>query len=75
MSTRRLFAVCLAVFAALAAVLGTVYVAVACESLPSFLGSVPGDSHPRTRLGAGLIVAAVALATTAAGLTRSRPRR
>jgi hypothetical protein len=58
--SRVLAALALAAFA-----LGVTYVAVACESLPSFLGGVPGDTHPRTPLGVALLIAAVMFAAAA----------
>jgi hypothetical protein len=54
--------------------LGVMYVAVACESLPGFLGQVPGDPHPRTPLGVALVVLAVVLAAAAAIAQRRRGR-
>jgi hypothetical protein len=42
--------------------LGVVYLVVACEELPGFLGGTPGDASPRTGLGvAGLLLGLVAL--------------
>ncbi|HEY1592796.1 MAG TPA: hypothetical protein VGF81_13460 [Solirubrobacteraceae bacterium] len=44
--------------------LGVVYLSVACESLPGFLGGTQGDTSPRTGFGfvaLGLGVAALAL--------------
>jgi hypothetical protein len=42
--------------------LGVVYLVVACEELPGFLGGTPGDTSPRTGLGvAGLLLGLVAL--------------
>jgi hypothetical protein len=61
----RAVAPVLAALALVATALGVVYVAVACQSLPSFLGAVPGETHPRTRLGVALLVLAVAFAATA----------
>ena len=58
--SRVLAALALAAFA-----LGVIYLAVACESLPSFLGAVPGDTHPRTPLGVALLIAAVVFAAAA----------
>jgi ABC-type Na+ efflux pump permease subunit len=51
--------------------LGVVYFAVACESLPGFLGGTPGDTSPRTGLG----VVAVVLALAAFGLSAWFVRR
>jgi hypothetical protein len=39
--------------------LGVVYLVVACQSLPGFLGPVPGDSSPRTPLGAAVLAVGV----------------
>jgi hypothetical protein len=50
--TRRALTARLGGLGALSAVLGAIYLVVACESLPSFLGQVHGDTHPRTTLGA-----------------------
>jgi hypothetical protein len=39
--------------------LGIVYLVVACQALPGFLGPTPGDTSPRTGLGiAGVTVGA-----------------
>ena len=59
---RRVVTLGLAVVAVISTALGVVYLVVACESLPSFLGAVPGDTHPRTRLGVALLIVAVLLA-------------
>lgn len=41
---------------------GIVYLVVACEALPGFLGPTPGDTSPRTALGlVGLVLGVVAL--------------
>lgn len=56
--------------AALIAVLAVTYLVVACESLPGILGPVAGDTHPRTKLGAGLLIVAIVLA--AGGLLVAR---
>jgi hypothetical protein len=55
----------LAAMSLAATALGVIYVAVACQSLPSFLGAVPGETHPRTRLGAALLILAVVFAAAA----------
>lgn len=39
--------------------LGVVYLTVACESLPGFLGGIAGDTSPRTGLGIVAVVLAV----------------
>lgn len=62
---RRIVTPVLAAVATISAALGVVYLVVACESLPSFLGAVPGDAHPRTRLGAALLIFALFLAAIA----------
>jgi hypothetical protein len=62
----------LAALSALAVALGVVYLAVACQSLPGFLGSVAGDTHPRTRLGAALVVLALLLALASVITSRRR---
>ncbi|MDQ1428611.1 MAG: hypothetical protein QOK39_2087 [Acidimicrobiaceae bacterium] len=59
---RRATIVTLGAVAALAAVLGVTYLVVACKSLPGVLGPVAGDTHPRTKLGAAILVLAVLLA-------------
>jgi hypothetical protein len=63
---RRLVTIGLMLLSTLAAGLGVVYVVVACQSLPSFLGGVAGDPHPRTGLGAALLVFAVLLGVAVA---------
>jgi hypothetical protein len=46
--------------------LGIVYLVVACEELPGFMGPSPGDTSPRTGLGVvGLVLGLVALAVAA----------
>ena len=52
--------------------LGVVYLTVACESLPGFLGGTAGDTSPRTGLGIVAVVLGLALGI---GLivTRRRP--
>jgi amino acid permease len=52
--------------------LGVVYLTIACESLPGFLGGTAGDTSPRTGLG---IVALVLALGVGIGLviTRRRP--
>ena len=54
--------------------LGVVYLVVACEELPGFLGGTPGDTSPRTGLGvAGLVLGLAALSIgTFATLKRRR---
>lgn len=56
----------------LAGALGTMYVVVACESLPGFLGKVAGDPHPRTTLGVVLLIFAAMLASAGAVSARRR---
>ena len=51
--------------------LGIVYLVVACESLPGFLGGMQGDTSPRTGFG----VAAVVLGLVALGLSAWSIRR
>jgi hypothetical protein len=60
--------------AALTAALAVTYLLVACQALPSLLGPVPGDPHPRTKLGAALLVIAVLLASAGLNLARLRGR-
>ena len=54
--------------------LGIVYLVLACEELPGFLGGTPGDTSPRTGLGvAGLVLGLAALSIgTFATLKRRR---
>jgi drug/metabolite transporter (DMT)-like permease len=52
--------------------LGGVYLSVACESLPGFLGGTPGDSAPRT--GLGVVCVVVGLVALAVGLIVARRR-
>jgi hypothetical protein len=53
--------------------LGVVYLTVACENLPGFMGPHAGDTSPRTGLGiAGVVFGLIALAGALAG-TRRRP--
>jgi amino acid permease len=52
--------------------LGVVYLTVACESLPAFLGGTAGDTSPRTGLG---IVALAVAAGVGLGLVITRRRR
>jgi hypothetical protein len=54
--------------------LGVVYLVVACQSLPGFLGQGAGDPHPRTPLGAALLVFAALLAAAVA-IVQSPPGR
>jgi hypothetical protein len=39
---------------------GIIYLVVACEALPGFLGPTPGDTSPRTPLGVGSVLLGVA---------------
>ncbi len=70
---RRVMTITLASAAALCAALAVTYLVVACQSLPAALGPVPGDSHPRSTLGAALLVVAMLLA--AAGFILDRRLR
>jgi hypothetical protein len=46
--------------------LGIVYLVVACDALPGFMGPTPGDTSPRTGLGvAGLVLGSAALSIAA----------
>jgi hypothetical protein len=73
---RRSVPAVLAALALLAGVLGVVYVSVACESLPAFLGGVRGDSDPRTPLGVALLVGAgVLVVATLLSRRASGPRQ
>jgi hypothetical protein len=56
-------------------VVAVIYLVVACQSLPGLLGPVAGDTHPRTRLGAGLLLVAVIMAIGAVLTVRPRPTR
>jgi hypothetical protein len=60
--SRRVVASVIGAVTAVVAVLAVVYLVVACQSLPGFLGAVPGDTHPRTKLGLALLGVAVVLA-------------
>jgi amino acid permease len=60
--------------AVLAGALGVVYLVVACESLPSYLGGVAGDPDPRTKLGVAMLFVAALLFVVGVISTR-RPRR
>jgi hypothetical protein len=72
----RVSTVVLSMAAIVTAALAVTYLVVACQSLPGFLGPVAGDTHPRTRLGAALMVVAVLLAIGAlAGERLPRRRR
>lgn len=51
--------------------LGIVYLVVACQDLPGFLGPTPGEHSPRTPLG----LAVLALGALALGLTAVLARR
>ena len=62
----------LAGFALLA--IGLVYLTVACEALPAFLGPTAGDTSPRTGLGlAGVVLGAAALIAAFVVARRRRP--
>jgi hypothetical protein len=50
--------------------IGIVYLAVACQNLPGFLGPSPGDTSPRTPLGAGVLVLGLLAVGLAAFLAR-----
>jgi hypothetical protein len=63
--SRRIAGLALALAAVAAATFGAMYVSVACESLPGFLGGVAGDNHPRTVLGLVLLGLAGVLAIVA----------
>lgn len=52
--------------------LGIVYLVLACEELPGFLGGTPGDTAPRT--GLGIAVLLLGLAALATGVV-ARPGR
>jgi uncharacterized membrane protein YdcZ (DUF606 family) len=60
--------------AGLTAVLAVVYLVVACQSLPGLLGPVAGDTHPRTKLGAALLVVAALLAVVGVLVARRQRR-
>ena len=64
-----------AVAAALTAVLAVTYLVVACQSLPGFLGPVAGDPHPRTKLGAALLIVALLLAVGGVVIGRMQGNR
>ncbi len=51
---------------------GVVYLVVACEALPSFLGPTPGDTSPRTGLGIAGVTLGVVVVAIAAVLARRR---
>jgi len=74
-SAVRATAAVLGAAAAVSAALAVTYLVVACESLPSLLGPVAGDTHPRTKLGAALMVVAVLLAAGAFVVMRLQRRR
>lgn len=71
----RAITVTVGTVAAFTAVLAVTYLGVACESLPSLLGPVAGDTHPRTKLGAALLFVAVLLAVVSLGLARLQRHR
>ncbi len=71
---RRLLPYPLAVLAAVATAVAITYLVMACQSLPSFMGPVAGDSHPRTPLGAAVAALAV-LAWLGAALAYARRKR
>jgi amino acid permease len=50
--------------------LGIVYLVVACEALPGFMGPTPGDTSPRTGLGVAGLVLGLAAFSIAALLAR-----
>lgn len=53
---------------------GIVYLSVACEALPGFLGRVQGDTSPRTGLGIlGVLLGLVALSIALVAARRRRP--
>lgn len=55
--------------------LGAIYLAVACQSLPGFLGPVHGDTAPRTGRGiVALALGAIALTVAAWAVVRRRGR-
>jgi hypothetical protein len=56
----------------LALALGVVYLSVACQSLPGFMGPVHGDASPRT--GLGIVFVALGLAALFGGLLVARRR-
>jgi hypothetical protein len=62
---QRILTIGLGGLAVLGGLLGAVYALVACASLPSFLGGVPGDTHPRTILGIIVLMVAVIAAVFA----------
>ncbi len=53
--------------------LGLVFLTVACENLPGFLGGTPGDTSPRTPLGSGVLALGL-LALGLASMVASRRR-
>jgi multisubunit Na+/H+ antiporter MnhB subunit len=67
--------VVLGLTAVLAGALAVTYLLVACQSLPSLLGPVAGDTHPRTKLGAAFLLLAVLLAGGAVMTARLRRDR
>lgn len=72
---RRAITFTLATVAGLVAVLAGIYLVVACQSLPSVLGPVAGDTQPRTKLGAITLLFAVVLAIAAVIAARTREDR
>jgi hypothetical protein len=54
---------------------GLVYLVVACEALPGFLGPTPGDTAPRTGLGVGALALGLAALSLAAFVLRRRSGR
>jgi amino acid permease len=54
--------------------LGVVYLVVACESLPGFLGGMQGDTSPRTGFGVvSLLLGLIALGLSAWSVRRRSP--
>jgi hypothetical protein len=54
--------------------IGAIYLTVECQSLPGFMGSVHGDTSPRTGLGIVFVAIGVMVAGTGLALARRRWR-
>lgn len=54
--------------------LGVVYLVLACEELPGFLGGTPGDTAPRTTLGIAVLLLGLLTLSTGTFVSLRRGR-
>jgi hypothetical protein len=72
-SMRRVAVIPVAILGLVLLAIGIVYLTIACQSLPGFMGPVHGDTSPRTGLGVLGVVLGVAVLVGAFIAARRRP--